>query len=558
MRRPLFAISIFLLSSVCASAQMRSNLPVSVDPFSLKPGSSFSASGGGGGELRRQPVSSKTAQIAGDLSEAEAIIRDNYIDRRSAKGAELTKNALEGALRSLDPHSNFYDAREWKDLLDEEQSGYSGIGATIGNFERGGGTETYVLATFPGSPAAKAGLRYGDKILQIDGETVSGKPSEEVRDKIRGADRSLMRMTIERASDLQTVSIQIRRGIVPQPSIPDAYIVRPGVGYVELSEGFNYTTYAELDAAIRELKKQGMRTLVLDLRGNGGGIVDQAVKVAERFLPSGTLILTQKGRSRSDNRVWRSSNATAETMPLVVLVDQDTASASEILTGALQDNDRAIVVGERTFGKGLVQSVIDLPFKTGLTLTTARYLTPAGRSIQRDYSSGDTYDYFNHTQQASAIDVPQFAARTVTGRTVFGGDGIQPDETIAGSKTTNVEAALQDPIFFFVRALVNDRVPVSAYRPASFASGAAEGNLASAAFAAFVRSDASWSTAARSLKTEENYIGLRLRYYLALATDGTKAAEHLLIDSDPQMARAINALPRAGDLSRLAARSKSK
>ncbi len=140
----------------------------------------------------------------------------------------------------------------------------------------------------------------------------------------------------------------------------------------------------------------GMKSLILDLRGNGGGIVDQAVKVAEKFLPAGTLILTQRGRSRIDNRVWKSKNTNPEQMPLVVLVNEDTASASEIVAGAFQDDDRAMIVGEKTFGKGLVQSVIDLPGRTGLTLTTARYVTPSGRSIQRDYSKIDLYDYYNH------------------------------------------------------------------------------------------------------------------------------------------------------------------
>lgn len=528
---------------------MRSNLPVAADPFSLKPGSSFAASGGGGAENRREPVSAKTSQIARDLGDAETLIRENYINGGRISRDEMTKGALEGALRSLDPHSSFYDAREWKDLLDEEQSGYTGIGATIANFSRAGETDTYILGTFPGSPAAKAGLSFGDKIVNIDGADMTGKPSDEVRDKIRGVDGSMMRMTIERAKDLATVSVQIRRGLVPQPSIPDSYIIRPGVGYIELSGGFNYTTYEELDSALRTLKKQGMHSLVLDLRGNGGGIVDQAVKTAERFLPAGTLLLTQKGRSHSDDRVWRSANIAAETMPLVVLVDQDTASASEILTGALQDNDRAIVAGERTFGKGLVQSVIDLPYRTGLTLTTARYLTPSGRSIQRDYTELDNYDYFNHKSPAAAIDKPVFAARTITNRTVYAGDGILPDEVIARDTVTTSANALQDPIFFFVRELVNGRLPATAFQKASLSS---TGDPYASAFSDYLRKNASWAALSPPAAADQTFLARTIKYDMAFALNGGVAAQRALISNDPQVVRAIGSLPRSAELARAA------
>jgi carboxyl-terminal processing protease len=263
-----------------------------------------------------------------------------------------------------------------------------------------------------------------------------------------------MRLTVERASNNRVETVEMRRGRVPQPSIPDAYILRPGIGYIDLSEGFNYTTYTELDTAVQDLKRSGMRSLILDLRGNGGGIVNQAVKVAERFLPSGTLILTQQGRARIDNRTWRSANPRAETMPLVVLVDENTASASEIVAGAFQDDDRALIVGDKTFGKGLVQGVIDLPGGTGLTLTAARYLTPSGRSIQRDYSKIDLYDYFNHKTPAADIDNPYFEARTATNRPVFGGDGIEPDEVIKSDTLSNVQVGLLDTIFAFSREAV--------------------------------------------------------------------------------------------------------
>jgi carboxyl-terminal processing protease len=366
-------------------------------------------------------------------------------------------------------------------------------------------------------------------------------------------------MTVERAATNRVETISIRRNSVAQPSIPDSYMLRPGVGYIDLSEGFNYTTSDEFDAALAALKRQGLKSLVLDLRGNGGGIVDQAVKVAEKFLPAGTLILTQRGRARIDNRVWRSQRVAPETMPLVVLVNGETASASEIVAGAFQDNDRALIVGERTFGKGLVQSVIGLPGGAGLTLTSARYLTPAGRSIQRDYSQLDLYDYFHHKTPAAAA-ASSYAAHTVTDRTVFGGDGIQPDEPVVSEKLTDTQAALLDPLFFFAREAVSGRVlNQESYRPAAFVFGkrvlpadAVVSDSLVAAFNGYAAADGKISP--EVLKAENVFIRERLRYNLAMASFGSISAGQVLIENDPQVAAALATLPRAAQLALLAAR----
>ncbi|HEV7701165.1 MAG TPA: S41 family peptidase [Pyrinomonadaceae bacterium] len=550
-------VSLLLVSlsvATCANfAQLKSPLNDTVEPFSIRRGSSFTASGGSTGV-----GSSRPSSIAADIAEVEAIIRANSVEGKQLDSNEMTKLALDGALRALDPHSSYFDAREWQDMLDEEQSGYTGIGATIANFESGGVSDTYVLATAPGSPAARAQLKFGDRIVAINGEKMSGRDTDIVRDQIRGAVGSVFRLTVERAATKRMETIEVRRGRVAQPSIPDAYILRPGVGYIELSEGFNYTTSDEMDVALRELKKQGMRALILDLRGNPGGIVDQAVKVAEKFLPSGTLILTQRGRSSIDNRVWKSGNSNPETMPLVVLVNEDTASASEIVAGAFQDNDRAMIVGGRTFGKGLVQSVIDLPQRTGLTLTTARYLTPSGRSIQRDYSKLDYRDYYDHKSVVSDIDRPYFEARTVTNRRVYGGDGIQPDETVKDSRLTNDQARLLDPIFFFTREIANGRTPRSSvFQPAAFAKGwFAESILVDdklvASFESYVTSTTGEKLSAEALRANADFIKLRLRYELAIAARGLNAGDQVLLQDDPQAAKAVSMLPQAAQLARLA------
>ena len=543
--------------------QLKTKLNEPVEPFSIKRGSTFSASGGSpNAHVNALETASKTSQITSDIREAEELIRRNQVDGRNITPDEMTKTALTGALRTLDPHSNFFDQAEWKDLLDEERSAYTGIGASIANFDSAGVTDTFVLATFPGSPAAKAMLRFGDRIVAVDGIKMTGKESDVVRDKIRGATGTTLRLTVERAANDCVETVEIRRGRVPQPSIPDSYMLRPGVGYIDLSEGFNYTTYTEFDTAMKELKRAGMRSLVLDLRGNGGGIVDQAVKVAERFLPAGTLILTQRGRARIDNRTWRSTNTDAETMPLVVLVDENTASASEIVAGAFQDDDRALIVGEKTFGKGLVQGVIDLPGGTGLTLTAARYLTPSGRSIQRDYSKIDLYDYFNHKSPAADIGQTYFEARTVTDRKVYGGDGIQPDEVVPSDPISNNQAALLDMIFVFAREAANGRVAGQEYYRSSATSFGkrvsrsdipVSDGLMSAFYDYAVRNGAG-KLSLDSLRAEANFIKLRLRYDLAIASFGSVSADQVLTEDDAQIAKALEVLPRAGQLAQTAAK----
>lgn len=565
LRRTAFVL--FLVSSVAGLSfgQLSAPLNPSVDPFSIKSGSTFSASGGSAtAKTDSAGGVSRPSKIAADIRDAEQLIARNYAGTTSDR--TLTKDAIRGMLRSLDPHSNFHDAAEWKDLLAEQRSGYTGIGASISNFDNANVTDTYVLSTFPDSPASKAGLRFGDRIVAINGQQMTGKFSDDVRDKIRGETGTVLRLTIERADTRRLETLEIRRNRVAQPSIPDAYILRPGVGYIDLSEGFNYTTADEMDVAMRELKDLGMRSLILDLRGNGGGIVDQAVKVAERFLPAGTLILTQRGRSRIDNRVWRSANTDPDSMPLVVLVNEETASASEIVAGAFQDDDRAMIVGEKTFGKGLVQSVLNLPGRAGLTLTTARYLTPSGRSIQRDYSNLDNYDYFNHKSPTVALAKPFFEARTVTDRKVLGGDGIQPDETVKAETLTSLQASLIDPLFFFAREAVNGRVRgAENYRTSYTLFGkrvdAGDFRISDdliTAFNGFAAKSSPGKFTPEVLRREAAFIKLRLRYNIAMAAYGSVSANQVLIEDDPQVAKAIDTLPRSAQLAQMAAKARQK
>lgn len=522
-----------------------------VEPFKISAGSLFSASGGQPARSDNlSPSNLSRQQIVSDLAEALSVIKKNYVQK--VKVNDVFKSAVDGALKSLDPHSNYFDPSEFSDLLDEENGQYSGIGATIASYTSGDLTDTYVLGVTPNSPADRAGLRYGDKILSVNGEPVSGSGSDTVRDKVRGLEGSIARIVIERPGSGVPVSLELKRSMVPEHTVADAYIINRGVGYIELSGGFDYNTSNEVYSAVARLKRQGMQTLVLDLRGNPGGIMEEAVKVAETFLPSETLIVTQRGRHPVDNRVWRSANRSPETMPIVVLVDSGSASASEILAGALQDNDRALIVGERTFGKGLVQSVFDLPASAGLTLTTARYYTPSGRSIQRDYSKTGLYDYYERNQPSAAQSSPE--ARTLTARKVYGGDGIQPDETVPTPVLSSAQTSLLDPLFFFVRetAAARARDQFSAILPASF-SAENEASRLIPEFEQFVRARYA-SLPGSLLQSQSDFIKQRLIYDLTMATGNIEAAKRSWNRTDPQILKAVELLPRAGELANSAAK----
>jgi carboxyl-terminal processing protease len=564
-----FFIAICFVSQAAAQTNKKSitQLPaMKIEPFKIERGSSFSASVP---QRDNQKISlSENAKeigraiISQDFRDALEIIRSKHADGARLDQNELTKSSVTSMLRALDPHSNYFDAAEYQDLLNDEQSEYIGIGASIANYNKNGAMETYVTSTFPDSPAFRANLLFGDRIISVNGEKMAGRNSFYVRQKIRGAKGTAVRLVIERNASGKIETLEIKRHTVPQPSIPDAYLLRPGIGYIDLSNGFTYTTNVELEVALKDLREQGMTSLILDLRDNPGGILEQSVKVAEKFLSAGQVIVTQRGRMEIDNRTWKSTAKMPETAALVVLVNGGSASASEIVAGAFQDYDRAIIVGEKTFGKGLVQSVINLPYGAGLTLTTAKYYTPSGRSIQRDYSKGNLYDYFQHKASLEARAKNTVPNKTVTGRNVFGGDGILPDEFVKAAPLSAAQINLLDPLFFFAREAAAGRIGgglenfksrhIARYgrriRPSDFP--AAEELLK--AFENYaVKIDPLFT--AEQINAHKNFILLRLRYNLATSVFGSVAANQVLIENDVQIAKAVNALPRAQNLA-LAAR----
>ncbi|MBO0723260.1 MAG: S41 family peptidase [Blastocatellia bacterium] len=386
-----------------------------------------------------------------DYVRGVAIVRENYVEELEYE--PLTTAAIQGMLRVLDPHSNFYDRKAFDDMRMEQRSQYYGIGASIQQRYR----SVYIIEPFYDTPAARAGVRYGDQIIAIDGQSTDGWSSDKVRDTLRGELGSEVKVTVRRAGSAEPLTVKIERGAVDLPSISASYMARSGIGYVGLTRGFHSTTSDELSSAIANLKGQGMTSLVLDLRENPGGFLDQAIRVADKFLHRGQTIVSVRGRDgRTGDKDWPAESGAPETFPMVVLIDEGTASASEIVAGAIQDHDRGLIVGEPSFGKGLVQTIYPLTGGVGLTLTTARYYTPSGRLIQRDYSNGSSYEYRSRrTANGTQAEPHNDQRRTDTGRPVYGGGGIDPDIKIIPKPMTELQGEIWTTgLFQFVRELM--------------------------------------------------------------------------------------------------------
>jgi carboxyl-terminal processing protease len=556
-----------------APRQQSGSQPAPAPPSTRRPAPDSGSTAAPNARTRRPAHVDATEGIESDMAEALTVIQDNYVDGNKLVYNDVFKSSIIGMLRTLDPHSNYYDAKEFEEQLADWRSEYYGIGATIGDRKIGATTDTYILATFEGTPAFRAGLRFGDRITEIDGQSVAGKPSGDVRDRLRGPRGTTVKVTVERASNGAKETVEITRDAVPQPTVPDAYFIKPGVGYIDMTRGFNYTTAEEFISALDYLRSRGMNGLVVDLRGNGGGILDQAKIVAEQFLTSGQTILTQKGRgTRGMEREYKSDNRTPDQTPLVVLVNRGTASASEIVAGAWQDHDRALIVGETSFGKGLVQSIMRLEYGTALTLTTSKYYTPSGRLIQRDYSNQSFYDYIygrvNGTEDESKREKPKGPeTHTDTGRPLYGGGGISPDENVKARALSAPQVRLIDPIFAFAREMVNGRVAgFNDYKVAAmpdFTRNVAPNDFVVddkvfKAFKEFVVAHAEeYKLTDAQLDRNREFVARQLRYDLTTAAFGSVKATQVLILDDPQVVKAIDSIPRARDLASAAMKGRN-
>lgn len=511
--------------------------------------------------------------VKNDLSEALSIIQDNYIDGKKLDYNSIFKSSISGMLVVLDPHSNYFDPIENATFKNEQRSEYFGIGATIGDLRENETVNTYIRSTFQNAPAAKVGLRFGDRITAIDGQSMVGKPFAEVRKFLLGPRDTVVKVTVEHAATKKSDTYTITRDAVSVPSIPQAYLIKPGVGYVAMTGTFTQTTANEFEVALENLHTQGMKMLILDLRGNRGGLLFQAVRVANTFLQSGQLIVTQKGRIAGATEPFRAQNQSPDQIPLVVLVNGESASASEIVAGALQDHDRALIVGENTFGKGLVQLPFELEHDSALLLTVAKYFTPSGRLIQRDYSNGGFYDYYTRgglsADRSATTSAPPTGpeSRTDTGRTVYGGGGITPDELAKPALFKPGEGRLINPIFAFSLELVSGRVAgFESYRiatPIEYNHDVAPSEFPVndalfKEFKNFVAGKPGFKVTAQQVEKARPFVERQLRWEVATAAYGSLAALEVFNENDPQIARAVEVMPRARDLALSARRAKAR
>ena len=511
--------------------------------------------------------------VKSDLSEALAVIQTNHIDGRKLDYNAIFKSSISGMLSVLDPHSTYFDPAEYASFRTEQRSEYFGIGATIEDLRDGNDVNTYIRATFLESPAYRAGLRFGDRILAVDGNSMAGKTYPEVRKFLLGPRGTTVKVTVEHQATKQSETVSIIRDAVSLPSIAQAYMLRPSVGYVAMTGGFNLTTADEFEQALKFLHSKGMNMLVLDLRGNRGGLLIQAVRVANNFLQRGQMIVRQEGRFRDSSQSYAAVNENPDNVPVVVLVNGDTASAAEIVAGALQDHDRALIIGETTFGKGLVQFPFQLDYDSALLLTIAKYFTPSGRLIQREYSGGGFYNYYfpgglaadKNKQQPAQQTGP--ASQTDSGRTVYSGGGIAPDEVVKPGTITAAERQLRDVLFAFSLEVTTGRVAgFEAYkiqRAIEFDHDLVDED--------FPVTDALWKelkkfAAAKpqfkatpeELEKWRVYSERQLRYNLLSAAYGFRTATQVLNDGDPQISKAVDAMPRARELAQAASKARAR
>lgn len=361
-----------------------------------------------------------------------SVVERNYADPIDTDKV-IYDGAIPGMLHVLDPHSNFFDPKQYA-LFKEEQLGkYYGVGMTVQSRDN----QTVVLSPFVGSPAYKAGIRPGDIIQKVDNKPCEGLTTTEVADLLKGAKGTVVHISLVREGWDKPIEVTVTRDEIPRPGVEFFTMVKPGIGYVHVKT-FNETTDSDLAEALRQLDYSKLDGLIIDLRNNGGGLLNQAVGMADMFLDKSEVVVSHRGRASQEHRYQAVRGNQGVEVPVIVLINGQSASASEIVSGAIQDHDRGLIVGETSFGKGLVQTQFPLSEDTALLLTTARYYTPSGRLIQRDYTNVSLYDYHYNPQPPTKPEVKL----TDSGRQVFGGGGITPDFVVAAPKPDDFQQAL--------------------------------------------------------------------------------------------------------------------
>jgi len=479
-----------------------------------------------------------------ELTRVYNLVEQNYADvvdpDRAIYGpSEMNIGAIPGALRSLDPHSNFYDPTAFSKLREDQEGKYYGVGMQIGPRPGKLGKLIIVVVTpIPGSPAFRAGLRPDDVIIKVNGQSTEGMDTIQVAGKLKGPKGTQVHITVTREGYDQPLEFDITRDEISQLSVDDVFMLKPGIAYIHINR-FNETTNDELSEALKNLVEKNLQGLVLDLRGNPGGLLQEAVDVSDHFLEKSQLIVYHHGRHSQEKRYYTTKGDNGKEYPIVVLINRMTASAAEIVTGALQDHDRALVMGQPSFGKGLVQTVFPLSEHTGLALTTARYFTPSGRLIQRDYDNVSLYDYYYHPEDTPT---PHTDVRlTDGGREVYGGGGITPDIKYEDPKLTPTQEALlqHSALFEFGKYYLGIHKTI----PSDF-------QVTDAVLQEFRQflAEQKIPLSDQDLKDNSDFIRTRIRWQLVDFIFGETEAHRMAMENDPLVQKALDNMPQASEL----------
>lgn len=460
--------------------------------------------------------------------------------------------SIDGMLRALDPHTSFLEPKEYTDMQDRQKGTFYGLGILVTKRN----DQVTVITPLEGTPAARLGIRAGDVISEVEGVSTEDLALDEVVKRLKGPKGTTVNIRIKRVGMKEPIPLTITRAAIPTNSISNVLMLGQGTGYIRIKD-FTSTTVRELDQAMEKLEGQGMQRLVLDLRMNPGGLLDAAVGVSDMFLEKGQMIVYTKGRTPDSMQEYTAPGKHPKfDKPVVVLVNRGSASASEIVAGAIQDHDRGMVIGETSWGKGLVQSVYTLQYGAGLALTTSKYYTPAGRNIQRDYTS--VYDYYMADETENGPEVPlsqreQF--KTATGRTVYGGGGITPDVIVKQptlARTTQL-LEVRSAIFNYAveyAAKHPDLTKDVAITPAIVEEFVRHASLAEIATEADIR-------AALAKPDDRKYIERALKAEIVAAKYGFDASYPYRLQGDAQVEKALEVFPQAQKLANVASAMRS-
>ena len=468
-----------------------------------------------------------------------AVLQENAAEPVNPDKA-IYKGAIPGMLRILDPHSNFFDPKEYAMLRDEQRGSYYGIGMTVQPFKN----KTRVVAPFPGSPAYKAGLRPGDVIETVNDKSTEGLTTTEVADMLKGPRGTAVKVVVSRDDDKQKggegfLTFNLIRDEINRKSVPDGFFVQPGIAYIKILS-FGETTPRELDENLKRLAGDGnLRGLVLDLRANPGGLLNAGVAVADHFLQKGQLIVSHRGRASAEHPFFARSGNHGQDYPIVVLVDRLSASAAEIVSGALQDHDRALILGETTFGKGLVQTVYPLQYSTALALTTAHFYTPSGRLIQRDYANQSFYSYYYRRGESTRN--MQDVKQTDSGRTVYGGGGITPDVKYEAAKLDKLQIDLaRTALYSFTRTYFKEH-------PAQLPAGWLPDAKVMSELHDYLQKNGTTFDEAQFTK-DKDWIQRYLAREMYIYAFDVDASDRVFAKTDPEVRKAVESMPQAATL----------